>query len=58
MNQDQQTLLMIKGAISEMSEEQRALVSTHADQIRAIASSPEGLMAFVLVGAEKQLEAG
>lgn len=57
MTEDQQTLLLIKGAISEMPEEQRTKVAAHADQIRTITASPEGLMAFALVGAEKQLEA-
>lgn len=46
-------LLIIKGAISEFSEEERKTINTIADDLRnLIASSPLGSIALALIGAE------
>lgn len=58
MNEDQQTLLLIRGTIAGMTEEQQREVAAAATKIREIANAQSdlGLMAFALVGAELQLE--
>lgn len=58
MTEDQQTLLLIRGTIAGMTEEQQRQVAEHAAAIRLIANSKNdlGLMAFALVGAELQIE--
>jgi hypothetical protein len=57
MNKDQETILLIKGAISELPADQVAKCHECADQIRqAIAKAGDaGLMALALVGAEAQM---
>ena len=53
MTHEQETVLLIKGTISELPEPQRKEVQEAADLIRAIvAKSDAGAMALALVGAE------
>lgn len=60
MTHDQQTLLMIKGAISELPPEQREACMRLVDQLRLMIESvngqfgkaPVGELAIALVGAE------
>jgi hypothetical protein len=57
MTQDQQTILIIKGAISELPAEQAEACNELADHIRRVckvAGEPVGTMALALVGAEMQ----
>lgn len=60
MNTEEQTVLMIKGLISELPSEQReaclALVQSLKDQLKS-AGEPVASIALALVGAEAQLEA-
>lgn len=58
MTPEQQTLLLIRGTIAGMTEEQQREVAEAAAKIREIANAQSdlGLMAFALVGAELQLE--
>jgi hypothetical protein len=58
MTEDEQTLLLIKGSISEMPATQQQVVLACAQDLRdriKLAGEVEGLMAFALVGAEAQL---
>lgn len=59
MTEDQQTLLLIRGTIAGMTEEQQRQVSEYAARLRQIANAKNavGLVAYALVGAELQLEA-
>lgn len=54
MTEEQITLLMLKGAISEQAPEEQRTIKAAADQIRAVvdASGPLGVLALGLVGAE------
>ncbi len=61
MNQDEQTLLMIKGAITEATPEQQQTINACAQDLRdriKLAETTEaglGILAMALVGAEVQL---
>lgn len=61
MTPEEQTLLLIKGAIAEATPEQQQLINACAQDLRdriKLAESSEkgmGLMGFALVGAEIQL---
>jgi len=57
MTQEQQTVLLIKGAISELSaaEEEACLeLAEHIRRAIRIAGEPIGTLALALVGAEAQ----
>lgn len=57
MTQEQQTVLLIKGAISELSaaEEEACLeLAEHIRRAIRIAGEPVGTLALALVGAEAQ----
>lgn len=57
---EQQTLLLIKGAISELPADQEEACLELADHIRRaikLAGEPVGTLALALVGAEAQAEA-
>lgn len=57
MTSEQQTLLMIKGLISELPADQAEACHELADHLRRVikqAGEPVGLMALALVGAEAQ----
>ncbi len=59
MSDDQVTLLAIKGAISELPDEQRMACNELAESMRQMvlmAPPPVGTLAFALVGAELQME--
>jgi hypothetical protein len=59
VNHDQQTLMMFKGLIASMSEEQQGKVKEAEEKLRAVLSQyPEGeaVVAFGLIGAQLQLE--
>lgn len=59
MSEDEQTLLMIKGAISELPADQAEAVKELAGHFRRTmkcAGEPVGSFALALVGAERQLE--
>lgn len=58
MTEDQTTLLIIKGAISELAPADREGVELAAAKLREVIKlhNDHGLMAFALVGAELQLE--
>ena len=58
MNEDQATLLMIKGTIADLPETDRKGVQLAAAQLRAVVKqhNDHGVMAFALVGAELQAE--
>lgn len=59
MNEDQITLLAIKGAISELPAHQREACEEFAEHLRRMvleAGYPVGALAFALVGAELQME--
>lgn len=60
MTEEQQTLLLIKGAISDLPEEQKVKVQRCAAELRKVIADggQEGVMAFVLVGAEVQAQEG
>ncbi|MCU7371608.1 hypothetical protein PEC18_12295 [Paucibacter sp. O1-1] len=61
MNEDEQTLLLIKGAITEATPLQQQTINACAQDLRdriKLAEATEqgmGIMAFALVGAEVQL---
>lgn len=61
MSEDEQTLLLIKGAIAEATPEQQQLINACAQDLRdriKLAETSEqgmGLMGFALVGAEIQI---
>lgn len=58
-NQDKVTLLVIKGAISEMPEADRKIIETKADSIRKIIDNNNlGYLALALVGAELAAKEG
>jgi hypothetical protein len=56
MTSDEQTLLMIKGLVSEQPPEARVQIEAFADDLRKAITEPNGLkmLAFILVGAEFQ----
>lgn len=57
MTQDEQTILMIKGAISEWPPELRAQFESLAENLRRLlkdAGNPVGPLALALVGSEIQ----
>ena len=58
MNENQVTLLLIKGAMADLPEADRQGVELAAAKLREILAlhNDHGLMAFALVGAELQLE--
>ena len=58
MNEDQATLLMIKGAIADLPESDRKGVLLAAAKLREVVKqhNDHGVMAFALVGAEMQAE--
>ena len=59
MTQEEQTVLMIKGFISELPDEQQDACNALAQSIRQtlkIADDPVGTLALALVGAEAQLK--
>lgn len=58
MTEDQATLLLIKGTISDLPEADRQGVALAAAKIREILAlhNDHARMAFALVGAELQLE--
>jgi len=60
MTTEQQTVLLIKGVISELPEDQREACNELAHHIRLLiknAGEPVGTLAIALIGAEKQMEA-
>lgn len=60
MTQEQQTVLLIKGTISELPTAQREACDELADHIRRAiktAGEPVGTLALALVGAEAQANA-
>lgn len=60
MNPDRETILLIKGAISELPAAQAEACNELAEHIRTaikVAGEPVGSLALALVGAEKQAEA-
>ncbi|HHL1458309.1 TPA: hypothetical protein ACQ3CW_001730 [Klebsiella pneumoniae] len=59
MNYDEQTLLMFKGLIASLSEEQQAKVKEAEQKLRDVmAEYPEGeaTIAFGFIGAQMQME--
>lgn len=56
MNEDQATLLMIKGAIADLPDSDRKGIELAAEKLREIVKlyNDHGVMAFALVGAEMQ----
>lgn len=57
MTQDEQTLLMIKGVISDLPKLQRQEILDYAAKIKAdIQTNPLLGMAIALVGAELQMQ--
>ena len=57
MTHEQETVLLIKGAISELSAAESEAVEELADHIRRVcktAGDPVGTLAIALVGAEMQ----
>jgi hypothetical protein len=57
MTQEQQTILLIKGAISELPAAQEEACNELAEHIRMsckVAGEPVGTLALALVGAEAQ----
>lgn len=59
MTQEQQTVLLIKGLISELPEDQRQICNELVSRIRLFCESagePVGSLALALIGAEKQME--
>ena len=57
MTEDQQTILLIKGAISELSAAESEACLELADHLRRViaqAGNPVGMLALALVGAEAQ----
>lgn len=57
MDPDRETILLIKGAIAELPEDQRARCDEIANQIRQLSAEPVGMLALALVGAEMQAKA-
>jgi hypothetical protein len=60
MTQEQQTVLLIKGAISELPAAEKEACNELADHIRRavkLAGEPVGTLALALVGAEAQANA-
>lgn len=60
MTQEQQTVLLIKGVISELPAAQKEACNELADHIRRVikqAGEPVGTLALALVGAEAQANA-
>ena len=58
MSEEQQTLLMIQGAISQLPAAQEEACNELAEHIRMVikqAGEPVGTMALALVGAEAQM---
>ena len=59
MNYDEQTLLMFKGLVASLPEEQQAKVKEAEKKLRDVmADYPEGeaAIAFGLIGAQMQME--
>jgi len=59
MTEEQKTILMIKGAISELPAAQLEACEELAEHLRRVvkqAENPVGTLAFALVGAELQAE--
>lgn len=59
MSIEQETLLMIKGAISELPAGQEEACNELAEHFRRnikMAGEPVGTLAFALVGAERQMD--
>lgn len=59
MNAEQETVLLIKGCISELPAAQQEAcleLAEHFRQVIKISGSPVGELAITLVGAEMQLE--
>ncbi len=57
MTQEQETILLIKGAISELPAEQKEACEELAEHIRRackVSGEPVGTLALALVGAEAQ----
>ncbi len=52
MSAEKAVILLIKGAISELSPEEQAKVAERADQIRDLVKDDVGSIAIALVGAE------
>ena len=60
MTQEEQNVLMIKGLISELQDDQREACNMLAQSIRQsleIAGDPVGTLVLALVGSEAQLKA-
>jgi len=55
MSPEQQTVLLIKGAISELPADQKEACNKLAEQLRQMIGDTPGMLAFALVGAELQL---
>ncbi|MFW7518256.1 hypothetical protein [Escherichia coli] len=59
MNHDEQTVLMFKGLIASLPDEQQGKVKEAEQKLRAVlAEYPEGeaMIAFGLIGAQLQME--
>lgn len=56
MTEEEQTVLMFKGLIAELTEEQRCIVNTYIDQVELMVTEhkAEAMIALGFVGARLQ----